>query len=284
VWPRMTGPAELETAIDALYAGDPNGFTAARKRLAADLRTAGRRDDARAVASLRRPTRAAWAIDHLLLQEPGRLDGIVAAGKRLRRAHEEVAAGHDRGLVHRAADARRACIGALAADAVALLEERGVAGAGGHREEIEATLEAASTDAAVAALARRGRLVTAVPRPAGFAALLDLALSPTTTSAREVPPPEERRRDDLARQRRRREAARLADHAREASARADEAAAAAEAAHEAVDRLVHELAAARAQAAIAAEVAVETRARADAAAGEAAGNFYGGVDSDDGRS
>lgn len=119
-----------------------------------------------------------------------------------------------------------------------------------HREEVEATLEAASSDPEVASLTRRGRLVTAVPRPAGFAGLLDLPLGQAAARPRPAPTagPEGghglRPDDDLEQAReavRRREQA-----AAEAATEAERARAAADEAVAAVARRETELAEARA--------------------------------------
>lgn len=271
-------PGDLERALDALYAGHPEGFIAARDRLAGELRAAGRRDEAREVARLRRPTLAAWALDHLALRAPDGIDALVAAGKRLRRVHEEVVSGGDPRVLQREAEERRALMASLADEALDVLRTRGGGAPDAHREEIEATLEAVSSDAGVAALVRRGRLTTAAPRPAGFAGLLDLP--PPAGSAQEAPtssPAAEEQdepRDEAELARASEEARRLEQRAAEAAADADRAQSAADQAVAEVERLEGELAEARARAASAKEEAKQARARRDEArraAGAAAG-------------
>lgn len=180
--------ADVERAVDALYASEPEGFVAGRHRLAAELRRAGRKDEARAVSGLRRPTLVASAIDNVALRAPHRVEALTDAGERLRRAHEEVVAGGDRERLQRAVDERRALIAALADEAVAVLRARGVRDPDAHRDEIEATFEAVSSGGEVAALVRRGRLVAAVDRPAGFGGLLDL--TPVGADRPDPGPPE----------------------------------------------------------------------------------------------
>ena len=262
-------PGELERAVDALYAADPDGFIAARKLLADELRRAGRRDEARQVAGLRRPKLAAWAVDQLALRAPERVDALLAAGERLRRAHEEVVGGGDRGVLQRAAAERRALIAALVDEALEVLARRGGASPEPHREEIEATLEAASSDAGVAALVRRGRLTDAVPRPAGFGGLLDL---PLPSPPAEEPPARsqaaeghEASRDEESLERAREEAARLEQLAAEAEAQAEAARSAVEQALAAVVRLEGELTEARARAEAAEDEARHVAARAEEA-------------------
>lgn len=273
---------ELESALDALYAADPDGFVAGRAALASELRRAGRRDDARRVAGLRRPTLVAWAIDHVALTAPDRVDALVAAGERLRRAHEEVVSGGDRSALHGAVEARRVLIAEVAGQALDVLRRRGGADPGGHRDEIEATLEAASTDPDVAALVRRGRLVTAVPRPAGFGGLLDLPLpaapspepSPVAPAGERgarpageeaAPDGEEAARAEQVADEADAGAERTREAAEEAAARAERAGEAAEDAAAAVERLEAELAAARQRGAAAREEAEAAREEAEAA-------------------
>lgn len=265
----------VEEALDALYGAGPEGFVAGRDRLAGELRRAGRRDEARRVAALRRPSLAAWAVDHVALRDQGAVDALVAAGERLRQAQEEVVAGGDRAALHRAAEERRALITSLAAEAAAALAARG-SGASAHRDEIEATLEAASADPSVAALVRTGRLTTAVPRPAGFAGLLDLPLRPSPAppapAAPEPPAPEPAAPEPPAPAppapdvvHRREEAARLARVAAEAAGVAERAGSQLDEALADVDRLERQLAEARARAVAAREEADDARARARAA-------------------
>lgn len=274
---------ELERAIDALYAGDPDVFIAARDRLAGELRAAGRRDEAREVARLRRPTLAAWALDHLALQATEGIDALVAAGQRLRSAHGEVVSGSDPRVLQRAAEERRALIAALTEEALGVLRTRGGGAPDAHREEIEATLEAVSSDDEVAALVRHGRLTTPAPRPAGFAGLLDLP--PPTASTHDtsasIPAAREQdeARDEAELERSREEARRLEQLAAEAAADADRAQSALDQAVAEVERLEGELAEARARAASAKEEARRARARreearqaADAAAGRSRGD------------
>jgi hypothetical protein len=253
----------LEHAVDALYAADPDGFVAARDRLASELRREGRRDEAHEVARLRRPTLAAWAVDHVALQSPERIDALVAAGERLRRAHEEAVSGGDRRALQRAAEQRRTLVASLADQALDALLARGSGYPDAHREGIEATLEAASTDADVAALVRRGRLVAPLPRPAGFTGLLDLTAPAGTDAGPRTPEAvEDGGLDAEALERTREEAARLERLAAEAQDAAASAHRAAEEAAAVVKRLEGELSEARARAVAATEEARQAHEQA----------------------
>src|SRR5919197_2614457 len=56
----------LEREIDALYAADPDGFTAARDSLAKRLKADGDDDAAKRVKALHKPVRSAWAVNRLV--------------------------------------------------------------------------------------------------------------------------------------------------------------------------------------------------------------------------
>jgi len=71
---------DLDAILDALYAAAPAEFVNARNALAKSL---GKNDAAR-VKALKKPSAAAWAVNHLALSSPRLLGALVAAGDRLR--------------------------------------------------------------------------------------------------------------------------------------------------------------------------------------------------------
>jgi hypothetical protein len=78
----------LETARD-LYALPPEAFTAARNRLAKELKSAGNADDAAIVAKLRRPRLAEWALNRLSREDTdvvGRLATAIVEAQRAQSA------------------------------------------------------------------------------------------------------------------------------------------------------------------------------------------------------
>lgn len=87
-------------AAAELYGTDPAHFTGRRKELADAARAAGDRDAAKRVTSLRKPTRAAWAVNMLARADrdaPGRLAALAAelseaAGSRDGRRLRELSA------------------------------------------------------------------------------------------------------------------------------------------------------------------------------------------------
>ena len=78
----MQAPADVEAAVTEMYRAAPEAFVAARDQLARSLRAAKRRDEAAAIAKLRRPSRLAWAFNAARAADArvaARLDEAVAA-------------------------------------------------------------------------------------------------------------------------------------------------------------------------------------------------------------
>jgi len=78
----------LAAATAELYAAAPEAFTERRGELAAAARDAGDRAAAKAIAGLRRPTRAAWVVNRLAraaVLHPARVDELGPAGEDLKR-------------------------------------------------------------------------------------------------------------------------------------------------------------------------------------------------------
>lgn len=69
--------ADLERAIAEVYGGPLDGFVQRRDALVKELRTAGRRDDATPVKSLRKPNRTAWALDVAVLDDSTHIDRVA---------------------------------------------------------------------------------------------------------------------------------------------------------------------------------------------------------------
>lgn len=204
---------DLDAGVDELYATAPSGFVAARDDLARRLRVAGRREDAAAVKRLRRPTVAAWALNQLRRRRGDDVRRLVQHGHELRGLQHELLAGGGHDRLRDATRIRRAALDALADVALETLREHGTVGAEAHRDEVLATLEAASLEPEAGAALMAGRLTTGLAPSPGFG-LLD-GSSPDASAP--APPSEpdvrhdERDDDDGAR------AARLAE-AREVAA------------------------------------------------------------------
>ena len=82
----MAGTDNLERAIDELYVAPPEGFTESRNSLAKRLKDGGDTKGAARVRGLRKPVRAAWAVNQLVSQDRAGVKELIAAGGRLRAA------------------------------------------------------------------------------------------------------------------------------------------------------------------------------------------------------
>jgi hypothetical protein len=145
----------LASATAELYSAPPQEFTQRRKDLAAAARAAGDRETARRITGLRKPTRAAWVVNHLARAEPGTAATLADLAAGLRAATDARDGRRLRDLSAR----RRALIDSLTDQAFTLagLEDPPP----GLREEVTATLAAALADSEVAGLLASGTLTRA---------------------------------------------------------------------------------------------------------------------------
>jgi hypothetical protein len=175
----MAGTDNLERAIDELYVAPPEGFTESRNSLAKGLKDGGDSKGAARVRDLRKPVRAAWAVNQLVSQDRAAVKELIAAGGRLRAAQRRAMStkgteGLRQGSVERARlvnELTRLAAGALGAEPPAAVTE-----------EIAATLEAASADEEAARMVLEARLSKPLPRPAGFGEILGLKVVPGSGS------------------------------------------------------------------------------------------------------
>lgn len=167
-----------EREIDRLFELAPEDFTAARDRLAKDLKAGGDSEGAGTVKALRRPTLAAWTVNQVVRRDSAGADALLEAGDDLRKAQRRALSGVSGGGLREATDQRRKAVRALLKVAEEILNEGGRASAG-TMEAIQATLEAASIDEKAARLLRQARLTKEFPPPSGFGEVEGLALVPT---------------------------------------------------------------------------------------------------------
>jgi hypothetical protein len=149
---------------DRLYDLPLESFTQARNELAAELKRAGRDDEAEAVRALRKPSAAAWAANQLARRHLRELDAFLDAAAQLRKA--QLGSG----------DVRAATRG----ERKALERLVGLAGeyAGSAQlPRVRQTLEAAAVDEEAAAQVRSGRLEREL-EPGGFGSLVAGAAGP----------------------------------------------------------------------------------------------------------
>jgi hypothetical protein len=72
--------------LDSLFAAAPAGFIEERKRIAAALKSAGRRDEAKAVEKIPRPSVAVWTVNQIARRDPEMVRRLGEITERLQRA------------------------------------------------------------------------------------------------------------------------------------------------------------------------------------------------------
>jgi hypothetical protein len=271
-----------ELAGDELFGLPPEEFVAARDEVARRLRREGDAEAARRVKALRRPSLSAWAVNQLARSRQQALEGLLAAGERLRAAHQAALAGGDAAELRAATRAEREAVAGLVSAALDRLREAGHPTTETTRDRIAATLHAAAASPEAADLVRHGRL-TADLDPSGFGAASGgpaaVAGRPAAASGRPAAGPEvdgdraSAAEDDAAARRARRAAAVAArdDARRRARLAADQAVLAtrqAERLGRLADQAEREARRARSTAAAAIEAASTARERATRAARE----------------
>jgi hypothetical protein len=162
--PESTGaPADLEAIADALYALPPDEFVPARDDRVAEARQAGDRELARAIARLRRPTRAAWLANLLARHRTEQLDGLVSLARTLAQAQHDL----DGDALRALSGQRHRAVAAMARDAGRLAARQGEPVTDALLRELQGILDAALADPRVAEEVRAGRLTKTV-RYSGF--------------------------------------------------------------------------------------------------------------------
>jgi hypothetical protein len=122
----------IDDAAEALYGAPLKQFVEERKRLAADLKAAGDKAAAAAVAKLARPGMSAWVVNQLWREARKDMEALFAAGAKLR--------GGDFG----AGAAQRAALQSLRNKAVEVLKSDGHAPSDGTLLRVQKTLQALS--------------------------------------------------------------------------------------------------------------------------------------------
>jgi len=144
-------------ALDGLYRGPLEDFTAGRNGLAKSIRSDGDAAAADWVKALPKPTRAAWLVNQLALRKADDVAGLLEVGRELRAAQEEMLAGStDRAKLRKAAAREQTTVDSLLATAEAIGREHGVGAQVLTR--VGETLQAAAGDPELADAIERGRL------------------------------------------------------------------------------------------------------------------------------
>src|SRR5688500_4583064 len=144
---------------DDLYGLPFDRFVPERQALAKALRAEKRRDEAAAVAALRKPSVAAWAVNQLVRTQGSAIDELYEAGDALRSAQAELLAGSGDARSLRAANEReRAAVDALVERARGLLSSEGQELSASVVQRVADTLHAAALDEAAREQVRGGCL------------------------------------------------------------------------------------------------------------------------------
>lgn len=138
------------THVYQLYSAPRESFVAARNALAQELKQSGETETAAAVARLRKPTLAAWALNQVARAESDQVGKLLAAQQEMEEAPSADA-------LRKAGERRQELIARLTQRAVALLDEGGHGGQAG-RDRIQLTLLALGTNPQAAEAFRLGHL------------------------------------------------------------------------------------------------------------------------------
>lgn len=153
--------ATMTTAMepDDLYGLPLDRFIPERGALAKALRGEKRRDEAAAVAALRKPSVAAWAVNQVVRSQGSAVESLLTAGDELRDAQARLLDGTGDGRALRAANEReRAAVDELVEAARGLLSSDGHELSSAVLERVADTLHAAALDEDAREQVRGGRL------------------------------------------------------------------------------------------------------------------------------
>jgi hypothetical protein len=158
--------------IDDLFQLPLDEFTAARNALAAQLKKAGRGDEADKVKGLPKPPVSAWAVNQLYWQHRQAFDRLLAAGERFRKGQAAQLAGKS-GDLREPLEARREALSALTKLASNVLQQAGHNPSPDTMRRVMTTLEALATYGPNPEAPPAGRLTDDVDPP-GFEAIAAL--------------------------------------------------------------------------------------------------------------
>jgi hypothetical protein len=164
-WP-MAGPPESEA--ERLYGLSLDEFIPARDETARRLRAEGHRDDAATIKALRKPSNPAWVVNRLAREVPKIVEGLLAAGERLRDTQLS-----GRGSLQDAMEDERTALDRAMRNAEEIATHAGLASTS-TMLRVRETLHLAALDPDVAADVKRG-VLTREGRAAGFTGLAGFA-------------------------------------------------------------------------------------------------------------
>lgn len=149
----------LDELLDRLFAAPLDEFTALRDRLAKDLRSDGKAEDAASVKSVRKPTVGAFALNQVARESPKKIEWLMEVYEKLRNPQSPAD-------LREASRSRNQIIAEIVETASRLLESEGHSASEQVKERIARTLQAATEEGAAEVL-RKGRLEREL-QPSGF--------------------------------------------------------------------------------------------------------------------
>jgi hypothetical protein len=145
--------------VDDLYGLPLDQFVAQRGALAKSLRADGKRDEAKTVSALRKPSVAAWAVNQLVRTQAKAFDGLLATGDDLVEAQAGVLAGdRDPSELREAVASQRVAVEQLLEAAGGLLSSEGHELSPAVLDRVADTLRAAALDPEAREQVQRARL------------------------------------------------------------------------------------------------------------------------------
>ncbi|MBC9823772.1 hypothetical protein [Terrabacter sp. MAHUQ-38] len=148
----------LRAAVEQLYAAPPAQFTPLRSELVAQAKSAGEKDLAASIGALRKPTVAAWAVNHFVRGHGDELEDFRAFAELLREAQRSLDADQLR-LLGRERSKR---VDALADRIAEVAAAEGQRLGAGVAQEVRDTLTALIADEDAEASVLTGSLVRAL--------------------------------------------------------------------------------------------------------------------------
>jgi chromosome segregation ATPase len=175
-------PLTFEVALDELYGVAPDEFILVRARLEKELKAAGDADGAAALKRRRRPHLAAWACNQLARRDADGVAELFEVTGQVAAAQQAALDGGSGDELREATRERQQVLDSLVDSAVRMLN-----GAAPkpeqYRDNIVATLDAATMEAERSEELRAGRLTQPLLAPAGFGPL-DAALVTSASKPR----------------------------------------------------------------------------------------------------
>ncbi|MET9764825.1 hypothetical protein ABZ016_38110 [Streptomyces sp. NPDC006372] len=167
---------DYDSVVDELYALRPEDFTAARASAVAAARTAGDRELAQRIGTVRKPSLAAWVSNLLVRSRPDEVEPLLRLGEGLRQAHQDLDGTQLRELSRQ----QHALIRALSAEARRLAADAGHPVGEAVQREVENTLHAVLADPEAAQAWASARLAKPLSATVGFPAVAQSAAPKST--------------------------------------------------------------------------------------------------------